>query len=98
MVEFKRTAPIFIFLALMTIKVSAFHVYTHQDVDSQVENCAYCDVAIENQQAEHVPILMVTADVQEPIEKKEPKLFSKTNVIVGNTYHSYLFCRPPPVI
>ncbi|AKA36271.1 MAG: hypothetical protein CMH48_03365 [Muricauda sp.] len=98
MVEFKRIVPILLFLALMSIKVSAFHVYAHQDNDSQIENCEFCDLAIENQQSEHTPTFTVALDFQPPVEIKESKLYGKSINFADNTYRSGLYSRPPPVI
>jgi len=38
------------FLALLLVKVSSFHVYSHTDDDChETEACLYCELAIENQ-------------------------------------------------
>ncbi|UJH67202.1 hypothetical protein [Allomuricauda sp. SCSIO 65647] len=82
----------------MSIKVSAFHVYSHQDADDEVENCAYCDLAIANQQIEYTPVFAVAVDFQQSVEKKEPRFYVRTDTTVNNTCRSNLLSRPPPVI
>ncbi|WP_430908803.1 hypothetical protein [Maribacter sp. 2-571] len=41
----------FVLLTLLLVKVTSLHVYTHaEDCDTSIEQCAICDVALENQQ------------------------------------------------
>ncbi len=85
----------------MVIKVSAFHVYTH-DLDTTkhvVENCASCDVLLENQKVvfDNVESLVV----QHPpisVDLQTTNNYENTIVVVSSYLGSSLFCRPPPAL
>ncbi len=85
------------FVALMFIKVSGFHVYSHTDdnSDADIENCASCELAIEQQQSVFtVPILI---DFQEVIvlEDVTSVVFEEQSLILQATPSDF-FSRPPP--
>ncbi|UII79713.1 hypothetical protein [Flagellimonas sp. CMM7] len=96
MKDFRKILGLFIFVSLMFVKVSALHVYAHQDGDQEkIENCKICDLAVENQNMELNQV-------------SNPEAFHSTflNSIDNNFYYIslsiekdfsyYLFSRPPP--
>lgn len=85
------------FTALLFIKVSALHVYSHTEDDwGQVETCLYCELAIENQNTQLAIPVLPTFDI--------------SNFVFLPAMHNYNFhispiskgvfakkcCRPPP--
>ncbi len=84
---------------LMLIKVTSFHIYTHQDNSlDTIENCNICNIAIQNPHAEYlftaiVGFIFITIFI---LFKERPSLF------VSETPSSFLrisfFGRPPPFI
>lgn len=84
-------------LVLMFFKVSAIHVYTHQDTSvDQVENCKICDLALENQDNEQVSVTTLSVETDEyyPIVL-QPALY-EVESLVSSLAHLRLFSRPPP--
>ena len=85
------------FVALMFIKVSGFHVYSHSDSDSDsaIENCVSCELAIEQQQnAFTTPVLI---DFQEVIIIEAiTSVTSKEQSFILRKIPSDFFSRPPP--
>lgn len=95
--KYQKIFTFFLFTFLMLVKVSAFHVYTHQDTENTaVENCKWCALAVENQNAAHLevsgldfsPNLLTVLENQLFIEISELFLVNDTK--------SDLFSRPPP--
>lgn len=87
-------------VVLMLFKISAsFHAYTHQDNTSDViENCAICDVAIENQQTEFIATApQSVAAILFNIDSKEQTTFS-SDVPLSFDLLSKYFGRPPPTL
>ncbi|MEM8847973.1 MAG: hypothetical protein AAGD17_12795 [Bacteroidota bacterium] len=92
----KKIFGLLLFTGLMLLKVSAFHVYAHQDDDCEsIENCEICDIALENQ----------TSDIDfftPPALKINNKvLFEDVLVITTHSFESdskvsLLLSRPPP--
>ncbi len=83
----------------MLFKVSAAHVYSHQDADfDSIENCKICDVAVENQEAEFVVTNTISIDtpVQTPFPEENLIFLSQTDS--SKVVHFRLFGRPPPFI
>ena len=95
-----RNIGLFIFFtALLSIKVSTFHVYCHTDNDcDRIENCEYCELAIENQNTEYVMPLLGVLDVSNLVflrlELNYDPYFSTVSDSVVTKNH----CRPPPDI
>lgn len=82
----------------MLIKVTSFHVYTHQDnaVDT-IENCSICDFAVQNLNSDFtfvatlifilLPLIIYTGKKISPFVSKVP-----------SSYFRYAtFGRPPPI-
>ncbi|WP_430426171.1 hypothetical protein [Maribacter litoralis] len=83
----------------MLIKVTSFHVYTHQDNTADtIENCSICDLAVQNQNSEFTFVailLFVFASALIITEKKLIPFLTK----VTSTYFRYsTFGRPPPFL
>ena len=81
----------------MLFKVSAFHVYSHQD-DSSVEQCSICDVAIHTQDVElsASPVTVVPSAIT-PVfsyEGQSTIVFSFPMTKVCRT----IYGRPPPTL
>jgi len=81
----------------MLFKVSAFHVYVHEDgATDEIENCTICDLAIENQTAEHqVSQTQTFNPPQKEIIVWQPT-FVEENIVPYTFLHSRFFGRPPP--
>ena len=85
-----------LFSALIFFKAVSFHVYTHQEGDSLTpENCAVCELAIENQTTE-----ANLTDIDYP-DLNSPALFANDQVSISvQEYSSYtwfrILSRPPP--
>jgi len=95
---FSNSVAVVLF-ALILFKVSSFHVYTHQDsVSDDIENCAICELAVENQNTEYV--FTPPQTVQLPfinVNKKE--LATSYTVVVASSFLRFiLFGRPPPAL
>ncbi|WP_461444985.1 hypothetical protein [Maribacter sp.] len=99
---YKKKAPYLIsllLLILMFFKVSAVHVYTHEDTSTdQIENCKICDSAIENQDIEHLSTASVTIDANPQLFSTPPKIAYVPLSITTSLAHLRLFSRPPPAL
>lgn len=99
MVNGKTYLSIFFFAALMLVKVSTLHIYTHQDSDEDtIENCLLCDFALENQQTDfffgsETVLVHTFVDIPDVVESDFINLFLDTSL---SDYT--LFSRPPPSI
>ena len=88
----------FILLALISFKVSAFHVYEHQEDHSQANDCELCEYAVYNQNLE----FSVETEIQVPT--KMPLLlivFPAKSIeapMVSRFVFEHPFTRPPPTV
>jgi hypothetical protein len=96
----KRSQHIsFFFLALLVlIKVSALHVYAHQESDAAFDSCAWCQLALETQHEEYLYTAtgwLPGAVVEAPAYAAPvaPETFAARQ---ASKYGR--FCRPPPAI
>lgn len=83
----------------MLFKVSSFHVYSHQDSTSDdIENCAVCELAIENQNTDY--LFVTTEIVTTPIADLgiQAELTSYEAVITSSFLRASFFGRPPPAV
>jgi hypothetical protein len=84
--------------ALMLFKVSTFHVYTHQDsaTSDDIENCAICELGIENQHSELIFTPLLTGKkTLSNLETKEQVRFYPV-VLLSSYLRLNFFGRPPP--
>jgi len=89
----------FLLFALMLFKVSAFHVYTHQnESDNTIENCSTCDIALENQDSELIFIVNYNSPSTTLGLNSIDNNFTNKAQIYDRLQQSQLCCRPPPTI
>lgn len=86
----------FILLALLAFKVSAMHVYLHQEEDIQIEDCELCEHAVQNQNA----AFSVTFPPSIPLNATAPinvlKVERFETPALSNALIALPFTRPPP--
>ncbi len=88
-----------LFFTLMLFKVSSFHVYSHHDDASDVnENCEVCEVALENQDPDYIfypSQLVVIADAYPIIieQSSEYQIAAFSSI-----FYAAFYGRPPPSI
>lgn len=85
---------------LMMVKVSAFHVYMHDDASkAEIENCSTCDLAIEQQQTEFVsidfPVEINTPLTNSPLVTQN---FNSVFLLLEKQLSYYHQNRPPPAL
>ena len=99
MKEVLKCSGAFLFAVLLLAKVSAFHIYEHQnEADGQDTQCEYCILAIDSQQAD---ILLPTLDIVE--NNNRPSTHDE--LIISNDFQVNLspskteqLPRPPPAV
>lgn len=81
----------------MLIKVSSFHVYTHQDnsVDT-IENCSICDMAIQNQNSDFTFVAILAVILLTAIIFTGKKLLPLSLEAPSFYFRYAIFGRPPP--
>jgi len=83
----------------MLCKVSAFHVYTHEDSSSDdIENCLQCDLAIENQVAELSVPLMLSFEKPLVAYDNRQVIQPYLNTVTLSPLRFQQFGRPPPFL
>ncbi|WP_394330702.1 DUF2645 family protein [Maribacter forsetii] len=88
---------VFILFCLMLIKVTSFHVYSHDDssIDT-IENCSICYMAIQNQNSEFT-FVAVLLFILLPLISFSGKRISPLVLEAPSFYFRYpTFGRPPP--
>ena len=98
MKKFVQLLYAFIFLMLLSIKVSAVHVYSHCDSEEDpVEHCASCDWAMESQQSlttlEHSTFIFEGPN--QVVTNSNPVCYSGLE-LPKTPLECNLFSRPPP--
>ena|GEM_PF-1635557 len=85
---------VFLFIALLFVKVSALHTYSHNDTD-HIQDCTTCVLSLDNQQE--------TLSVNSTIDFSFTiiQVFDEYNntyvsTLQKNTLSYFLFGRPPP--
>jgi len=81
----------------MLIKVTSFHVYSHEDnsIDN-IENCSICDMAIQNQNSEFT-FVAVLLFILLPLITFSGKSITPLVLEAPSFYFRYAtFGRPPP--
>lgn len=96
---YKKITLFFLFTVLMLIKVSAFHVYSHQtDENNKIENCSICDIVSLNQQNQFLVSEETNAPNSNLVFVPLEKNFKSVPTTFFDDRASYLCCRPPPVV
>ena len=83
----------------MLIKVTSFHVYSHQDnkVDT-IENCSICELAVQNQNAEYTLVATFLFIIASVIIITEKKLIPFSTKVTSTYFRYSTFGRPPPFL
>nr|WP_298998635.1 hypothetical protein [uncultured Allomuricauda sp.] len=99
MLQEKKTLGLLFFIGLMLLKVSAFHVYTHDHYDDcdSIENCEICDIVLDNQTSNVDIPQPIPIDIFQLIISQETADFTSP-VFFYDSKFNHLFCRPPPLI
>lgn len=86
----------FLLLAILVIKVSAFHIHEEHHPDDTAHHCELCLLAIEGLQVEGIqPVSVAVPNPPITTLLKPARIFvSRAHDLKGETYH--LFSRPPP--
>ncbi|WP_222984094.1 hypothetical protein [Flagellimonas meishanensis] len=91
-----RVFGVLLFVTLMMFKVTALHVYSHQDDNGDtVENCQICHVLVENQTVEVPFVAMVTLPIV-PITTVTVEVAQEQTVWESQQYGLSYISRPPP--
>ncbi|WP_423999635.1 DUF2645 family protein [Maribacter sp. IgM3_T14_3] len=88
---------VFILFCLMLIKVTSFHLYSHDDnsVDT-IENCSICDMAIQSQNSEFTFVAILVL-ILLPFIFFTDKKITPLVLEASSFYFRYAtFGRPPP--
>lgn len=97
MKEFRKLFGLFLFISLMLVKVSALHVYTHNECDSeQIEECEICDVVFENQNNEHNFDNGFDLEVTENLFLVQESISINPHTFISSPIEFRFFGRPPP--
>ncbi|MEM9647150.1 MAG: hypothetical protein AAF969_01625 [Bacteroidota bacterium] len=97
MKEILRGCLSFLLIGLLLIKISAFHVYEHEDkLDDSTEHCEHCLLVLDGPQSEGLmPTKLMSEKTMEPVLYQDqiiPSGISGENT----TRLTILFSRPPP--
>lgn len=83
----------------MIFKVTSFHVYAHEDNTSDtIENCQICELAVQNQSLEFLPIAIVVFLTTAFLTPYREISFSSVTESSSSFLRFRLFGRPPPQI
>lgn len=93
-----RNMGVFIFFAtLWLVKVSAIHVYSHTNNDcDRLDNCEYCELAIENQNSENVIPLPCIIEIPHMVYTVLYPNYNPYVSFVSKSLATKNTCRPPP--
>ena len=97
--DFIKIFSLFAFTALMFVKISALHVYSHigDDCDDEIENCASCEIAMEHQQSVlSVPEVPELNNVI--LTEYNTNIAFEITASVLKAIPSDFYSRPPPFI
>ncbi len=97
MKEISKIISLVLFVALIFVKVSSFHVYAHigDDNHTAIENCSSCELAIEQQQDHFIVPLLLNHD-NPNIAVNEANLIAIYDTIILQTVSYDFYSRPPP--
>ncbi|WP_422351401.1 hypothetical protein [Flagellimonas sp.] len=96
MQDLKKIFVFLLFATLMLVKVSALHVYSHQDGEThEIENCAICEIALESQQSNfEITGKVMIPEVNTFFITEEVEFQYQINVPIPSSH--FFFSRPPP--
>lgn len=89
-----QTFGVFLFTALLFIKVSALHSYSHHDSD-ETQDCTVCVISLENQQ-ENFNYTYSVEFTPEHIYSNSEQSVAYKSITLTTEFKFYLFGRPPP--
>ncbi|MEW2921998.1 hypothetical protein AB1A65_11055 [Muricauda sp. ANG21] len=92
----KRFVGLLVILTLMLVKVSAFHIYSHQDCDSDtIENCNDCYLALVSQASDFdaPEDIQVVVNLYFTDNAQQLSIVEQFN---GQSCNLFYFSRPPP--
>lgn len=90
---------LFAFMALMFLKVSALHVYTHHEFEGhEIADCTSCELALENQTAEVFTGFFDEIALQQHFFFAEPLQAKELGDFSNSAKNLHLFLRPPPSV
>ena len=94
----KKYVYIFFFLTLITLKVSALHIYFHQNHD-HIDECNICENVIYSQQIEFSPAFQFQSFeiVDTPVFPKHESYYKSICKNTSSDSRTY-FGRPPPTL
>ena len=91
------SAIAFLLFALLLVKVSAFHVYTHHDSPTdELDNCKICHLVVETQSSEQHVEPAFSFDIPRLEIVGHDSITQNTTVLTSFLSHYRLFGRPPP--
>ena len=95
--KFLKIAGFVVLTCVVLIKISAFHVFAHEEDTASVENCSWCIQAVENQLAD-----CTITELEDFVNIPILQIFNKPNLKQADLYprissKARLFLRPPPV-
>lgn len=83
----------------MLCKVTALHVYSHEDASSaEIENCLQCDLAIENQVSELSATSAFSFEQPPAVFETRTVFLSYDASVELSTLRFKQFGRPPPAL
>lgn len=86
----------FILFTLMLLKVTSFHIYTHQESSDKIENCETCYFSFQNQIIDF-KVTSVLILVLFVLILADKKITGQTEVVLLSPKLPYTkFGRPPP--
>lgn len=93
--QITRFLGCFLFTAILLIKVSALHAYSHNDSDD-IKDCTTCTLSLENQQDDLIDF-NVASEIYLNSFSEFDKDMDEYESIYSDTFIPYfLFGRPPP--
>jgi len=93
-----RLISLFFLAVLVLIKVSALHVYTHQETHAAYDTCAWCHLALETQQGEYLDVEKVSMpEAASEAVAYSPPVAPRPAAALQGCQNGY-YCRPPPAI
>lgn len=83
----------------MFFKISALHVYSHEDSGFEpIESCKICDLALENQNVEHLFLDSFSFESPNKIIFNNEAFGILPQINASTSLYFRLFGRPPPTI